>query len=159
MEHRIVDITEIKLVGLDMMTSLSESKTEALWKQFMPIAKTVPNKVADDFYSIQIYPDNIDMDSFTPITEFSKWAAIAVNDFDNIPAELKSISIPKGKYVVFEHKGLASDFFRTSQYIYGTWFPGSGYALDQRPHFEVMGKDYKGPNDPNSIEQVYIPIK
>jgi AraC family transcriptional regulator len=36
--------------------------------------------------------------------------------------------------------------------------PGSDYSLDSRAHFEILGKKYKH-DDPNSEEEVWIPIK
>jgi len=44
------------------------------------------------------------------------------------------------------------------QYIYGQWLPNSNYLLDDKPHFEVLGEKYKN-NDPNSEEEIWIPIK
>ena len=38
------------------------------------------------------------------------------------------------------------------------WLPHSNYNLDDRPHFNVLGDKYKN-NDPDSEEDVYIPIK
>jgi AraC family transcriptional regulator len=38
------------------------------------------------------------------------------------------------------------------------WLPNSAYALDDRPHFEALGEQYKN-NDPNSEEEIWIPIK
>jgi AraC family transcriptional regulator len=32
------------------------------------------------------------------------------------------------------------------------------YELDDRPHFEILGDKYKN-NDPNSEEEIWIPIK
>jgi AraC family transcriptional regulator len=69
------------------------------------------------------------------------------------------LTIPAGTYAVFKHKGIASDFFRTSQEIFGTWLPNSNYILEDRPHFEIMDNNYKGPNDSESEEDVYIPIR
>lgn len=42
--------------------------------------------------------------------------------------------------------------------IFGVWLPASGYTLDRRPHFEVLGEKYKNA-DPNSEEEIWIPIK
>jgi AraC family transcriptional regulator len=43
------------------------------------------------------------------------------------------------------------------QYIYSTWLPASGYALDNRPHFELLGEKYKQ-GSPHSEEEIWIPI-
>jgi AraC family transcriptional regulator len=40
----------------------------------------------------------------------------------------------------------------------GTWLPGSDFVLDTRPHFEVLGDQYKN-NDTTSEEEIWIPIK
>ncbi len=34
----------------------------------------------------------------------------------------------------------------------------SGYEMDTRPHFEILGAQYKN-NDPDSEEDIYVPIK
>ena len=52
----------------------------------------------------------------------------------------------------------ASEFSKTMQHIFTRWLPESNYRLDNRPHFEVLGERYKN-NDPNSEEEVWIPIK
>ncbi len=61
-------------------------------------------------------------------------------------------------YIIFTYKGLTSDFPKTAKYIFEEWLPSSDYELDQRLHFEVLGKKYKN-NDINSEEEICIPIK
>ena len=119
----------------------------------------IKNRTDNNFYSVQRYPDDIDMDSFTPITVFEKWAAVTVAEDVKVPKSMESFQIDAGKCANFRHQGLASDFFRTSQFIFGTWLPSSGYVLRKAYHFEIMDANYKGPNDPNSEEDVFIPIK
>jgi AraC family transcriptional regulator len=71
---------------------------------------------------------------------------------------MKAFELPAGLYAVFLHRGPASEGQRTFQYIMGTWLPASGYELDSRPHFELLGEKYK--NDlPDSEEEIWIPIK
>jgi AraC family transcriptional regulator len=70
----------------------------------------------------------------------------------------KHIFYQGGLYAVFNYMGISSevsDFFKNS---YAEWLPGSGYILDDRPHFEVLGEKYKS-NDPSSEEEISIPIK
>ena len=83
---------------------------------------------------------------------------IEVTDFDNVPPSLETFVIPSGQYAVFIHKGDTKEFYKTSQYIYGTWLPNSNFVLDDRPHFEILGEKTKN-DDPNSEEEVWIPIK
>lgn len=36
--------------------------------------------------------------------------------------------------------------------------PSSAYEVDQRPHVEILTEKYKH-NDPNSEEEIWIPVK
>ncbi len=155
---KIIKLTAKKLIGIGIQTSLAENSTLALWQQFKPQIKDVKNRVNTDFYSIQIYEDDVDLRKFTPKTIFEKWAATEVENFENTPDGLAKFNLSGGLYAVFIHKGKPEEFHNTAAYIYGKWVPNSKYELDNRPHFEVMAKNYN-PNDPNATEEVWVPIK
>ena len=59
--------------------------------------------------------------------------------------------------MIFDHKGSSSDH-SIFEYIFSKWLPASKYEVDDRPHFEVLGLNYKN-NDPESEEEIWIPIK
>jgi len=158
-DPRIIKMTEKKLIGIRMRTSLSENKTGILWHNFMKKRKEVLNRVDQDLYSVQIFDEGLTMESFTPDTLFEKWAAVEVSRFENIPDGMRSLKIPDGLYAVFEHKGETGIFHGTLQYIFSRWIPDSTYQVDHRPHFEIMGANYLGPENPESVEEVWIPIK
>jgi AraC family transcriptional regulator len=157
MEPRIERLKEKKLVGMRITTSFSNNKTFELWSTFMPSRKEIHNCIGTDLYSIQIY-DPLFFNNFNPNTEFEKWATIEVMDFDKVPEEMESFTLPGGMYAVFLYRGAASATAPTFQYILGTWLPSSVYSLDDRPHFEVMGEKYRN-EDPTSEEEIWIPIK
>lgn len=157
MEHRIEILTEKKLVGLRMKMSFVDNKTGELWKNFMPKRKEIQNIVGIELYSMQIYPPLFFMD-FNHNAEFEKWACAEVTDIKEIPAEMETFILTKGLYAVFLYKGAASEAKNAFQYIFRTWLPNSGYILDDRPHFELLGEKYKN-NDPTSEEEIWIPIK
>jgi AraC family transcriptional regulator len=156
---RIDAVASKKLLGMFIETTLAEDKTRDLWSQFMPRVKEIINRVNRDLYSIHEFEGCLIMDEFTPITKFKKWAAVEVEDFKYTPNGLERLTLSGGLYAVFVHKGLASTFHYTGQYIYNQWLPNSKYELDHRPHFEIMGEHYLGPDDPNSIEEVFVPVK
>lgn len=107
-----------------------------------------------DLISLQIYPPGFD---FSPNTQFEKWAAIEVSDFEHVPDGMESLLLPEGLYAVFHYKGSSMDT-RIFQYIFGEWLPKSGYQLNNRPHFEVLGEKYKNAS-PDSEEEIWIPVK
>ena len=152
---RIEILKEKKLIGLNLKMSLIQNKTGQLWGQFGPRIKEINNRVSEDKISMQLYTASY-YEKFSPENEFEKWATVEVEDFDSIPNELKSFTLKEGLYAVFDYKGSSADP-SIFQYIFWQWLPNSPYTIDDRPHFEVLGKNYKN-NDPNSEEEIWIPI-
>lgn len=148
-----------KLVGIKVTTSLADDKTSLLWKRFMSSRKAIQNEKSQDLFSVQVYGENFIKGEFDTNSVFEKWAAMEVINFDSIPKGLQQLEIPEGDYAVFNHKGTAQQFAETSQFIFEKWLPNSEYSLEARPHFEVLGKEYKGPENPESEEKIWIPIK
>jgi AraC family transcriptional regulator len=158
MEPRIETCSLKKLVGKRIRMSYSDNKTFELWKSFMPRRKEITNNKTNDLFSMQIYDKHFDFKTFDPVSEFEKWAAIEVTDFNTIPDGMESYSLTGGLYAVFIHKGAAGTAPKTFKYIFGTWLPNSDYILDIRPHFEILGQKYIH-EDPDSEEEVWIPVK
>jgi AraC family transcriptional regulator len=154
-QPQILKLPPKQLVGQRIQTTLAENKTSLLWQSFKPRVKEIKDVIPDVFYSVQIFTHQ---GPFTPQTKFEKWAAVAVRQLDNVPEGMEILTIPEGEYAVFIHKGLPSDFPKTSQYIFGTWLPNSEYALDDRPQFELMDDQYR-PDDPKAEEQVWVPVR
>ena len=157
MMPKIIDLQSKKLVGLSQEMSLMNNKTPELWKGFRQRSKEVANRSSDDFISLQEYPVDY-FQVFSPVKKYVKWACVEVEDFDSVPERMNSLILDGGLFAVFNYKGTAKDAQAFFQYIYGEWIPNSDYNLDDRPHFEVLGDKYKN-NDPNSEEEVWIPIK
>ncbi|MFV8325369.1 GyrI-like domain-containing protein [Flavobacterium sp. ZS1P14] len=141
-------------MGKRIQMSLINNKTRELWSHFMPRRKEIQNNIDTNLYSIQLY-DPLYFNNFNPNTTFEKWAAIEVPDFNTIPYEMETFTLLAGCYAVFQHKGQSTAIFET---IFRTWLPNSEYLLDNRPHFELLGAKYKN-NDPDSEEEIWIPIK
>lgn len=153
---RIERLTEKKLAGKRLTMSFASYKMDELWKSFMPRRKEIKDNLTNDLISLVVYKPAHFAD-FTPANEFERWAAVEVATFDHVPTEMETFVLQGGLYAVFDYKGLSTDN-SIFQYIFGTWLPGSDYLLDDRPHFEVLGDNYKN-NDPNSEEEIWIPIK
>lgn len=155
MTPRLETINEKRLIGNKMLLSFSNYKIGELWKTFMPKRNSIKNNLNNDFISLTIYPSNF-FKNFNPLIEFEKWAVVEVSDFENMPSGFDKLILPGGLYAVFNYKGLSNDnsFLR---YIMQSWLPNSGYQLDNRPHFEILGSKYKN-NDPQSEEEIWIPI-
>ncbi|KHE67091.1 hypothetical protein LD39_19340 [Halobacillus sp. BBL2006] len=151
-------MTEKKLIGKSNRMSLNYDHTVELWKSFMPQLKEVQGRVDENLYNLKIFEDGFDPMKFTSDTPFLKWAAVEVEDYGMEPEGFQRYLLVGGLYAVFLHQGPASSFHQTLQSIYEDWFPGSPYELDDREHFERFTKNYH-PNAPESVEEVWIPIK
>ena len=158
MFSRIETIAPKKMAGRRMRMSYAHNKTYELWKGFMSRRSAISNSIGADLYSLQVYPPSFDFNSFDPHAVFEKWAAVEVTGFDETPEDMETLLLPGGLYAVFLHKGAAATASKTFTWIFGTWLPQSGYQLDNRPHFEILGAKYKN-DDPSSEEEVWIPIR
>ncbi len=142
-----------------MRTSLVSDHPATLWQRFMPRRKEIVNTLDTGLYDVQVYDGLLDPGQFTPDTYFEKWAAVEVRDVEQVPEGMERLTLIGGRYAIFIHQGLYSHFKETMDDIFMRWLPGSAYALDDREHFEIMRERYYGPNDPNSEEEIWIPIK
>lgn len=157
MQPRIENLTEKKFVGKKLQMSFADNKTLKLWQGFMPRRGNISNKIGTELYSIEVYPEDF-FENFDPAKEFEKWAAVKVSEFDKIPDDLEISTVPEGLYAVFIYKGKSSEAANFFQNIFGNWLPNSGFLLDARPHFAVMGEKYKN-DSADSEEEIWIPIK
>lgn len=144
----------ITFIGNRQTMTFSQDKTFLLWNSFMPRRNEITNRLGEELYNVVIYPNDFD---FNPTTPFEKWATAPVTNKTIVPPGMEILTIPEGLYAVFLYKGInteAESFFKA---IFTEWLPASGYQLDNRPHFEILGNKYKH-NDPSSEEEVWIPI-
>ncbi len=153
--HRTAYLKETRLAGLSAKLSLDENTTPALWQQFMPRLGEIDGRLNDDLLSLAIYPPHYFRD-FDFATSFEKIAAVEIGKSVNLPEGLTEFIVPAGLYVVFDYRGSSSDN-NIFQYIFAHWLPNSPYELADRPHFEVLGANYKN-DDPDSEEEIWIPV-
>lgn len=157
MNPAIVDLSSKMLVGKCLPMSLADNQTANLWRSLMPRRMEIQHRASADLISMQVYPTDFDF-AFRDLHQpFVKWAAAEVTDWNSVPEGMERFSLPGGLYAVFHDRGLNTDP-RIFQYIFGEWLPASDYEIDDRPHFEVLGEMYRN-NDPDSEEDIYVPIR
>ncbi len=154
---RIETINQKKLAGKRMRMSLVNNRTGELWRSFMLQRGEFSNAAGTDLYSLQVYAPGHFL-HFSPAAEFEKWALTEVRDFEGLPPGMEPFTLPGGMYAVFTYKGPSSGGPQVFQHIFGTWLPASEFLLDERPHFELLGANYKN-GDPESEEEFWIPVR
>lgn len=158
MEPRLLFCDNKKLAGLNIRMSYDENSTVDLWSNFMRRKKEISNPVSDELISLQLFDPGYDFSQVNPQATFEKWACMEVADFNHIPKGMSPLILPAGLYAVFTHYGGPARAMFSFNYIFGTWLPASGYQLENRPHFEVMGAKHKY-NAPDSEEEIWIPVR
>ena len=156
---KIVDLPQRVFVGLHTQTSASKPTTPQMWGKFMPRKGEVPHRMGKEVYSIQVYPPNLSYENFDPSKEYTSWAAVEVSQLGELPEGFESLSIEAGTYAFFVHKGAVDTFPQLIRWIYAEWLPSSPYEIDDRIHFERLGAKFLGPSNPESEEDVFIPVK
>lgn len=139
-------------------TSLIVNNARKLWSTFMPRRAEINHSLNENFLSIQVYPKGFEMTDFTPETEFITRAGIEISEVSTIPDRMELFVIPEGNYAIFKYTGSTKEFHKTASFIFEKWLPSSEYSLDDRPHFEILDHRYLGPDHPDSIEDVCIPV-
>lgn len=153
---QIIELAPKTLVGMHLSMSLAENKTAELWNQFMPLRNAIPHRVDEYLISMQVYAPG-HFQKFSPLNTFVKWAAVEVLNVEHLVAGTEHFALDGGLYAVFHYVGLPTDT-SVFQYIFSEWLPQSGFELEERPHFEVLGKKYSN-NSSHSEEEIWIPIR
>jgi AraC family transcriptional regulator len=153
MTPKLIDCAEKFVIGMSSKMKQNEyHKITELWQGFMPRKKEIENIISNEVIAIQIYPEDMDLNPGA----YEIWACAEVEKVTEIPNEMRAFTISSGTYAVFHLKGI--DIYGLYQQIMTDWLPTSGYNIDNRPHFQVMGDMYKN-GSPDSEEDVYVPIK
>ncbi len=155
MYPKIITLPETKYIGKRLTMSFANYRVFELWSSFMPRRDEIKNALNSNLFNVQINPEKF---SFGPNELFEKWAVVPVSNFDEILNDMETLVIEEGLYAVFNFIGDQSKAAPFFNQIYTEWLPSSGYELDNRPQFEILGDIYKV-NDPNSEEEIWIPIK
>jgi AraC family transcriptional regulator len=146
------------IVGRKIATSSAQYIPFELWSKFMPKRKEILNTISADLLSIQVFQENtFSSTTFNENTLFEMWAAVEVSKFEQTPTDMESTILVGGAFVTFILKGEKPTLTENYNYLINDWLPKEGYRIDNRAHFQVMGDKYKR-NDPNSEEEVWIPI-
>lgn len=157
LSFQIHTINSKTLIGLHQVISIGNNTTSKLWNAFRKEQTLINNIKGNELYSIHIYPPNY-FETFNPDLSFENWAAIEVENTENIPEGFEVLHLEGGLYAAFDFKGNHHEGAQAFDYIHREWLPKSDYQLDNRPHFEIIGDKYKIDGQ-NSEETMWIPIK
>jgi predicted transcriptional regulator YdeE len=132
-------------------TAATNREIPALWQQFGPRwFGQVPGQVGRKAYGVCA--------NFDGQGNFDYVAAVEIDAAGATPAELMQMTIPAGRYAVFEHSDHISAIGKTWMEIYSKWLPGSGKRAAKTPSFELYHETFDPAVGVGGIE-IWIPIE
>lgn len=149
------------MIGIRFQTSIAENRSIAMWEQFnrQIIALQDPQLPTFRRYEIYEVADSCSSQSFSADCSINAFIGIEYPARVPIGTGMQSKYLCGGKYAKFVHIGTVDNLLTTYQYIWGVWFPKSGYELAERDDFECYTERFLGPNNHRSEIDIYFPIK
>jgi AraC family transcriptional regulator len=106
-----------------------------------------------DFKSLVIYHDDPNV---TNEDKLRMSVCLTVPSETKVGGEIGKMEIEAAKYVVARFELSAQDFQEAWNWVYGQWFPTSGYQPDDKACFEMYPEE---PKDGKFIVDICVPVK
>ena len=106
-----------------------------------------------DFESLVVYHD---APNVTIENKLRMSVCITVPTETKVEGEVGKMEIEAAKYVIARFKLSAQDFQQAWDWVYGQWFPTSGYQPEDKPCFEMYPEE---PKDGKFIVDICVPVK
>jgi len=131
----------------------NEKLFEGLWNRLFAWAGPRGLIGGKDFRSLIVYHDDPN------ITEGEKLrmsVCITVPSETKVGGEIGKMALAPAKYVIARFELTAADFQQAWDWLYGQWFPESGYQPDDKPCFEMYPEE---PKDGKFVVDICVPVK
>lgn len=130
-----------------------EKLFEGLWNKLFSWAGPRNLIGGDEFKSLVIYHD----DPHVTIEDKLRMSVcITVPPDTKVDGEIGKMDIEAARYVIARFELTAEDFEQAWEWVYGQWFPMSGYQPDDKPCFEMYPEE---PKDGKFTVDICVPIK
>lgn len=154
---QIVTISEIYIMGIGFKTTINGNESIPMWQLFN---QRIPDPfINNKRFGIFEAGENCSSDIFNTHSETTAFVGIEFPKEQPIPEDMQRKILCGGKYARFIHTGRVKNLMQTYHYIWGVWFPKSGYELDNRDDFECYTERFTGEDMEDSEIEIYFPIK
>ncbi len=126
---------------------------EGIWNRLFAWAGPRGLIGGKDFRSLVIYHDDPNV---TIEDKLRMSVCITVPAGTKVDGEIGKMEIEAAKYVIARFELTARDFQLAWDWVYGQWFPASGYQPDDKPCFEMYPEE---PKDGKFIVDICVPVK
>lgn len=126
---------------------------ESIWNRLFSWAGPRGLIGGKDFKSLVIYHDDPNV---TIEDKLRMSVCITVPSDTKVGGDVGKMEIEAAKYVIARFELSAQDFQQAWDWVYGQWFPTSGYQPDDKPCFEMYPEE---PKDGKFIVDICVPVK
>jgi AraC family transcriptional regulator len=131
----------------------NENLFEELWNRLFAWAGPRNLIGGPDFKSLIIYHDD---PNITDEAKLRMSVCITVPADTKTDGEVGKMELDAARYVIARFDVDATQFGQAWQWLYGQWFPQSGYQPDDKPCFEMYPEE---PKDGRFIVDICVPVK
>lgn len=148
---RLEALGALDIVGLPkQFTATNRDQIPLLWQRFGKWLGDVPHQVNNRAYGVIRNNDKG--------KGFYYLAGVQVSSTAAVPDDLRLVSLPAQKYVVFKHHQHVSLLFQTMIAIYSQWLPTTDIVLADSACFELYGEDFDATSGLGLME-IWLPIE
>ena len=153
-EPEELELDEIRLIGIPFYFNLAlQNDLSKPWGNLVSHVSLIKNRILPEkYYQLQYWFPDQDLELFY------FFIAVEVEDFADIPLQFTAKTIPGQRYLKFYHKGRANTVGKTYDYIYNEYLPATDYRLPHCYNFEYYGDECLGPDNEDSVSEIYIPV-
>ncbi len=126
---------------------------ESIWNRLFSWAGPRGLLGSKDFKSLVIYHDDPNV---TIEDRLRMSVCITVPSDTKVGGDVGKMEIEAAKYVIARFELSAQDFQQAWDWVYGQWFPTSGYQPDDKPCFEMYPEE---PENGKFIVDICVPVK
>ncbi|MGD2036090.1 MAG: GyrI-like domain-containing protein [Bacteroidales bacterium] len=131
----------------------NEKLFENIWNKLFSWAGPRGLLGGKDFRSLIVYHDDPNV---TIEDKLRMSVCITVPAETKVDGEVGKMEIEAAKYVIARFELTAKDFQQAWDWVYGQWFPTSGYQPDDKPCFEMYPEE---PKDDKITVDICVPVK
>ena len=130
-----------------------EKLFESLWNRLFAWAGPRGLIGGPHFQSLVIYHDDPNV---TGEDKLRMSVCITVPPDTPVDGEIGRMELEAAKYLIARFEVTASEFQEAWDWVYGQWFPNSGYQPDDKPCFEAYPEE---PKDGKFVVDICVPVK
>lgn len=153
----IITIPVVYIMGIRFKTTINGNESVAMWQHFN---NQIPSSLlSSKRYGVFEAGETCSSGIFNMNSETMAFVGVEIlEDYPTFNC-MQRKALYGGKYAKFIHRGTIDTLIQTYHYIWGIWFPKSGFELANRDDFECYTERFIGPNDENSEIDIYFPIE